>query len=107
MDQARLGQVVAISDVGGGVYNPKGLDFAQFTKYKLAGLGPSVFPEGESITNAELLELDCDVLIPAAIDNVITRENATKVKASLILEAANHPGDADRGTRMVPYAREL
>ena len=49
------------------------------------------FPESDDITNGELLELDCDVLVPAAIDNVITSVNADSIKARLILEAANHP----------------
>ena len=83
--------MVAISDLGGGIYNSKGLNFAQLAKHKSAGLGLSGFPDGDHITNAELLELDCDVLIPAAIENVITQANAPKVQASLILEAANHP----------------
>lgn len=85
------------------------MDFTQLTKRKIAGLGLSGFPEGDRITNAELLELDCDVLIPAAIDNVITRDNAPKVKASLILEAANHPVTpeaddilGDNGTVVLP-----
>ena len=102
-------KVVAISDLGGGVYNPKGLDLTQLTKHKLAGLGLSGFFDGDHITNAELLELDCDVLIPAAIDNVITRDNAPKVRASLIMEAANHPVTpeaddilGDRGTVVLP-----
>ena len=102
-------KVVAISDLGGGVYNSKGLDFAQLTEYKLAGLGLSGFPDGDTITNAELLELNCDVLIPAAIGNVITGDNAPKVRASLILEAANHPVTpeaddilADRGAVVLP-----
>ena len=60
--------------------------------------GFSGFGGGEPITNVELLELDCDVLIPAAIDNVITEENARNIKSQLILEAANHPitPEADR-----------
>ena len=49
------------------------------------------FPEAENITNEELLELDCDILIPAALETVITRENAARVKATMIAEAANGP----------------
>ena len=102
-------RMVAISDLSGGVYNPKGLNLSKLTEHKSAGLGLSRLPEGDPITNAELLELDCYVLVPAAIDNVINRENAPRVKASLILEAANHPvtPDADeilgdRGTLVLP-----
>ena len=66
--------------------------------YVLATGGFSGFPGGEPISNRELLELKCDVLVPAAIDNVITEENARQIKARLILEAANHPitPEADR-----------
>ena len=102
-------KVVAISGLNGGVYNPKGLDLNQLTKHKLGGLGLSGFRNGDHITNAELLELDCDVLIPAAIDNAIARDNAPKVKASLILEVANHPVTpeaddilGDRGAVVLP-----
>ena len=67
------------------------------------------FQDSDAITNGELLELDCDVLVPAAIDNVITSSNAPSIKASLILEAANHPlapsADEileDRGVTVLP-----
>jgi glutamate dehydrogenase/leucine dehydrogenase len=66
-------------------------------------------PDGERVINAELLELDCDVLIPAAIDNVINDKNAARIKAPVVLEAANHPitfeGDKilnDRGIIILP-----
>lgn len=84
-------KVVAISDLEGGVYNAKGLKLSHLTRNRPAGLGLSGLPNGDFMTNAELLELNCDVLIPAAIDNVITEENAPRVRASLILEATNHP----------------
>ena len=59
--------------------------------HKRQGGTISEFPAGERVTNSELLELDCEVLIPTAIDNVITAENADRIKAPLILEGANHP----------------
>ena len=84
-------RIVAVSDVAGGLYNAAGLDIAQLQEYADRTGGFSGFGGGEPITNVELLEMDCDVLIPAAIDNVITEENARNIKAQLILEAANHP----------------
>lgn len=84
-------KVVALSDSKGGIYNENGIDVAQAEAYKkenrtLKGL------EGTSeITNEELLELDVDVLVPAALENVLTSENANKVKAKFILEMANGP----------------
>ena len=102
-------KVVAVSDAAGGTYNARGLDIHKLGEYKRSGGGIAEFPGGERITNAELLEMDCDVLIPAAIDNVITRDNAARVRASLVLEAANHPVTPeadeildDRGVLVLP-----
>lgn len=102
-------KIVGVSDVSGGIYNPLGVDISQLMLHKRQGGTISEFPAGERVTNSELLELDCEVLIPAAIDNVITAENAHRIKAPLILEAANHPitPDADdllgdRGVIVLP-----
>lgn len=84
-------RIIALSDVDGGIHNPKGLDVAKIAENKAAGIGVSAYSDGDKVTNAELLELDCDVLIPAAIDNVINDENAPRIKAKVIAEAANHP----------------
>lgn len=84
-------RIIGVSDVGGGIYNTKGMDIARLSEYKLAGASVVEFPDGERVTNAELLELDCDVLVPAAIDNVINDKNATRIRAPVVLEAANHP----------------
>jgi len=83
--------IIGVSDVNGGVYNPHGLNITLLESYVKAGGKVSEFNEEKQISNAKLLELACDVLIPAAIDNVITKENALSIKAPLILEAANHP----------------
>ena len=83
--------ILAISDVNGGIYNPNGIDLVALDVYRKSSGTVVGFPESDAITNDELLELDCDVLVPAAIDNVITSVNADRVKARLILEAANHP----------------
>ena len=84
-------RIIAVSDVKGGTYNSKGIDVARLADQKRAGIGVSEYPNGERISNEELLELDCDILIPAAIDNVINHQNAPRVKARVVFEAANHP----------------
>ena len=91
-------RIVAVSNADGGLYNAGGLDIARLQEYSKETGGFLGFDGGEPVTNAELLELECDVLVPAAIDNVITQENAPNIKARLILEAANHPitPEADR-----------
>ncbi|MCH8893619.1 MAG: glutamate dehydrogenase [Chloroflexi bacterium] len=91
-------RIIAVSSVDGGLYNAGGLDIARLQEYQAKTGGISGFTGGEEISNRELLELDCDVLVPAAIGNVITEDNAKNIKAPLILEAANHPitPEADR-----------
>ena len=84
-------KIIGVSDVDGGVYNPGGLDVDQMFEYQVESGGIAGFRGGEGTSNQELLELDCDVLVPAAIDNVITENNAGNIKAKLILEVANHP----------------
>jgi len=84
-------KVVGVSGIQGGVYNSNGLDIAALLEHQTqSGVVPR-FAGGDNITNAELLELECDVLVPAAIGNVVTAENAPKLKTKLIVEAANHP----------------
>ncbi|HHT9107790.1 MAG TPA: Glu/Leu/Phe/Val family dehydrogenase [Candidatus Wunengus sp. YC63] len=84
-------KIVAVSSSKGGVFNPKGLNHIALMKhYKEHGSFDN-FPRAESITNEALLELPCDVLVPAALGNQITRENAGKIKAKLIVEGANGP----------------
>jgi glutamate dehydrogenase/leucine dehydrogenase len=84
-------KIVGVSDVNGGVYNARGLDIDRLVEYQKTSGGISEFVGSEGTSNQELLELDCDVLVPAAIDNVITEHNAGNIKAKLILEVANHP----------------
>ena len=95
----RGARVAAVSDVRGGVYAPEGLDVAALWKHAVEGHRPlSEFPAGRKVDNAELLELPVDILIPAALENQITVENAPLLKARMIVEAANGPttADADR-----------
>ena len=106
---AQGAHILAISDVKGGIYNSGGIDLAALDVHQKASGTVAGFQDSDAITNGELLELDCDVLVPAAIDNVITSSNAPSIKASLILEAANHPitpsGDEileDRGVTVLP-----
>ncbi len=84
-------KVLAISDNTGGVYNAEGLDVRDAVRYVKANGSLDGFQGGSSITNAELLALDVDVLIPAALENVINQENAHDIQAKLIVEGANGP----------------
>jgi glutamate dehydrogenase len=84
-------RIIAVSSVDGGLYNAAGLDIARLQEYQIKTGDILGFDSGGSITNAELLELECDVLVPAAIDNAITTDNARNTRTRLILEAANHP----------------
>ncbi len=83
--------VVAVSDSKGGVYNPRGLRPINLLQYKRHTGQLQGYPQGDSITNEELFELDCDILIPAALEGVITAANAPRVRARMIAEGANGP----------------
>jgi glutamate dehydrogenase/leucine dehydrogenase len=87
--------IIAISDSKGGIYNPNGLKIKEVIKYKTAKANKANsvkgFPGSKPVTNEKLLEMKCDILIPAAMDSVITKVNAKKIKAKLIAEAANGP----------------
>ncbi len=87
--------IVAMSDSRGGIYNKKGIDPSKASEHKRKQGTIVGFPGGEPITNAQLLELPCDVLIPAAIETQITAENAPRIKAPIIVEGANAPTTAD------------
>ncbi|MCA9034695.1 MAG: glutamate dehydrogenase [Planctomycetaceae bacterium] len=85
------GKVVSISDVSGGIQNKNGIDIAAALAHVRQKGSLAGFDGGESISNEQLLELDVDVLIPAALGGVITAENANNIKARYIVEAANGP----------------
>ena len=102
-------KVVAVSDSQSGVYNEAGLNIPEVVKHKQSTGGLRGFTGAKEITNAELLETACDVLIPAALENQVTKDNAERVKARLIIELANGPvtPEADEilfknGTKSVP-----
>ena len=84
-------KIVAVSDSRGGIYNANGFDIDEVMAYKKEHSGLAGFPDAEVITNEELLELEVTVLVPSALENVITEENADKVRAKSILEMANGP----------------
>ncbi len=83
--------VIAVSDKTGGVYNPNGIYVSQALDWIRKHRFLEGFPNGDAITNEQLLELEADVLVPAALENVITRRNAANVKAKVIAEGANGP----------------
>lgn len=102
-------KVVAVSDVTGGVCNNQGLDIAAVQAYVAETGGVSGFMGGDPVTNQELITIECDVLIPAAMEGQITEHNAGQIKASLIVEGANGPTtpEADdiinaRGITLIP-----
>ncbi|EZP75945.1 Glu/Leu/Phe/Val dehydrogenase [Parageobacillus genomosp. 1] len=101
-------KVIGISDVYGALYDPNGLDIDYLLERRDSfGTVTKLFKN--TITNKELLELDCDILVPAAIENQITEENAPNIKASIVVEAANGPTTLEateiltkRGILLVP-----
>jgi len=88
-------KVIAVSDSKGGVYNPNGLDTRDVLRHKRETGSVINYPGADTISNAELLTLECTVLIPAALANQITGENAAEVKARIVAEAANGPTTPD------------
>jgi glutamate dehydrogenase (NAD(P)+) len=88
-------KVVAMSDIFGGIYNPEGLDVPAALVHLRTTRSLQEFPGAEQVSNAELLELDCDVLAPCATENQITSENADKVKCRILAEGANGPTTAN------------
>lgn len=102
-------KVIAVSDVHGGIYNPNGLDIPRLLRHVRETGTVTTWSDVERVTNTELLALSCDVLIPAALENQITGENANQIQARLIAEGANGPTtpEADkilkaRGVTVVP-----
>lgn len=91
-------KVCGISDTHGGIYNAKGLDIPKLFKHRHEKGSLSGFPEGQAVSNSELLEMPCEVLVPAAMENQITATNAGRIQAKLIVEGANAPTthEADR-----------
>ncbi len=91
-------KVIAVSDSRGGIYNPKGFDARDAKRFKNETGTVVGYPGADVITNEELLELECDILVPSALEKVITDGNADRIKAKIIAEGANGPTtpEADR-----------
>jgi glutamate dehydrogenase (NAD(P)+) len=101
--------VVAVSDSTGGIHRPDGLDVDRVIGWKKEHGTVQGFPGAADVTNADVLEVDCDILIPAALENQITSRNARAISAKVIAEAANGPTTPeadeilyDRGVFMIP-----
>ena len=107
---AKIGaKIVAVTDWKGGVYNPKGLDVARLIEYTREHRTVEGFPGADHLTNDQLWPLDVDILIPAALENQVTMENAPKIKAKIVTEGANGPTTPDahrylheRGVFVIP-----
>jgi glutamate dehydrogenase (NAD(P)+) len=107
---AKIGcKVVGISDVSCGIYNKDGLNLNDVNKYLEKNKILKGYPEAETITNTDLLELPCDILIPAALEGQINEQNAARIKAKIVAEGANGPttigGDEilfERGVFVIP-----
>lgn len=87
----RGARVVAVSDVTGGIFNGDGLNIPDVIDYVQQNKGVKGYPKSQPITNEQLLEVDCDALLPCALENQIDTHNAEKIKAKLIVEGANGP----------------
>lgn len=101
--------VLAVSDTDTGLYHPRGLDIAAVHRYKQAHGTLRDYPEAEAIDRCALLELPCDILVPAAVESQITSRNAGKINARMVVEAANGPTTeaadlilGERGITVVP-----
>lgn len=84
-------KILAVSDAQGGIFNSNGLDLWAVEKHVARSRNVTGFPEAEPVTNEQLLELPCDILVPAAVERQITKENAGKIKCRILAEAANGP----------------
>jgi glutamate dehydrogenase (NAD(P)+) len=102
-------KIIGVADINGGVFNAHGLDLPALLEYVKENKTVKGFPGGESIGTMEILEQDCEVLLPAATESVITSRNASKIKARILTEGANSPTSApaddilfDRGVFVIP-----
>src|SRR5437879_5226611 len=87
-------KVVGISDVHGGIHHPNGIDITAALKYLQTTRSFEGYREAEYVSNSELLELECDVLVPAATENQITSHNVERLKCRVLAEGANGPTTA-------------
>ena len=101
--------VIGVNDAGGGVFNPKGLDIKALASHAAQAGSVAGFPDADPLSNTELLEVPCDVLVPAALGGQLTERNADRVHAKIIVEGANGPTTpeadsilTDRGILVIP-----
>ena len=98
---SRMGaRIVAVTDWKGGVHNPKGLDVEKLLVYAAEEKTVDGFPGGEPLTNDQLFALDVDILIPAALENQITADNAATIRAKIVVEGANGPTTPDANNQL-------
>ena len=102
-------KIIALSDINGAIYNPNGLIIPEVLDYIERNKTLAKFPNSESLTNEELLELECDLLVPAAKEDQIRSKNADKLKCKIIAEGANGPTTAkadpilqEKGVLVIP-----
>jgi glutamate dehydrogenase (NAD(P)+) len=102
-------KIIAVSDSTGGIHQPAGLDPARVSAWKREHGTVVGFPGSDEVTNQEILELDCEILVPAALENQITKHNAPRIRAQVVAEAANGPTTPeadeilyDRGVFLIP-----
>lgn len=88
-------KVIGIGDITGALYNPQGLDVAGVLKYLKENKTVEGYREAEHVSSGELLEMECEILMPAATENVITSQNADRIKCRILAEGANGPTTAD------------
>ena len=88
-------KIVGLADITGNLYNPKGLNIPEVMTYLKQNRTVEGYEDAEFVSKAEFLELDCDILIPAATENQITSENADRLKCKILAEGANGPTTAD------------
>jgi glutamate dehydrogenase (NAD(P)+) len=104
-------RIVAVSDVKGGIQNPAGIDIAALDRYFALAGSVAGYPEAQPVSNEQLLELTCDYLVPAALGEVITQENAPRIRARAVIEAANQPvtrgGDLVLNQRGIPVLPDV
>jgi glutamate dehydrogenase (NAD(P)+) len=101
--------IVAVSDSTGGIHDPSGLDPSRVSAWKREHGTVVGFPGSEEISNQQVLEVECEILVPAALENQITRQNAPRIRAGIVAEAANGPTTPeadeilhDRGVFVIP-----
>ncbi len=102
-------KIIGIADINGGIFNTHGIDLPKLLDYAKEHKTIAGFPEGDAIDNLEILEQDCDVLLPAATESVINSKNASRIKARILVEGANSPTTApaddilfERGVFVIP-----